>query len=124
MPRRALIATFAMLLALPMSAAAEVPDAAAAPASAAHGRVLVSRNCSGCHATGPTGASPNRAAPPMRTLHERYPIEDLSEAMSEGLMNGHTGMPVFSFSNAEAADIIAYLTRIQTRPVARHRRGH
>jgi cytochrome c len=118
------MAAIALLLALPVAAVADPSDAPLPPVSAAHGRLLVSRNCSGCHAIGPTGASPNRAAPPMRTLHERYPIEDLSEAMTEGLMNGHTGMPVFSFSNAEAADIIAYLTRIQTHPAARHRRGH
>jgi len=86
------------------------------------GRELVQRNCGGCHATGPTGRSPNPRSPPLRTLHTRYPIEDLAESMSEGLLNAHTGMPSFFFTSAEASDIMAYLTQLQTpvHPLRRH----
>jgi cytochrome c len=85
------------------------------------GHALVRQNCGGCHATEPTGSSPNPRSPPFRTLHTRYPIEDLAESMSEGLLNAHTGMPAFSFTEGEASDIMAYLTDLQTRRHPRRR---
>ena len=64
----------------------------------------------------PLGACPNPAAPRLRTLHQRYAVDELSESMTEGLLNGHGAMPDFSFSDREANDIIAYLQSIQARP--------
>lgn len=37
------------------------------------GKSLVEQNCSGCHAVGLKGASPNNKAPEFRNLHERHP---------------------------------------------------
>jgi cytochrome c len=93
--------------------------AQAAP-SAAHGLELVRRNCSMCHAIGEAGDSPNKQAPRFRELGRRYPIDDLAEALAEGILTGHPAMPQFRFSPAEVDDIIAYLKTIQVRNEARN----
>lgn len=67
-----------------------------------------------CHAIGKAGDSPNPIAPPFRRLHERYPVENLAEALAEGILVGHPEMPEFRFSAHEVLDIIAYLKSIQT----------
>jgi len=96
-------------------------QAAAAPddAQIARGRLLVVKNCGMCHAIGPMGDSPNRLAPRFRDLHRRYPVEDLGEALAEGIIVGHPQMPQFHFEAEEAGDIIAYLQSIQTHQHAR-----
>jgi len=116
----AVLGLIMVLSAPPYGAAADRRGPAGA--SVLRGRALVQGNCGRCHATGRTGDSPNPAAPRLRTLHERYPIDDLAESMDEGLLNGHGFMPTFSFSNRQAGDIIAYLTSIQSRTPARHGR--
>ena len=54
----------------------------------------------------------------MRSFNPRFPIGTLGESMSEGLVASHAGMPAFSFTNAEAADIAGYLADLQTSPGA------
>ena len=83
--------------------------------SVARGHDLVVSDCSMCHAVGPTGDSPNPLSPPFRELHKRYPVEDLGEALSEGIMVGHPQMPQFKFGPDDIADIIHYMQSIQTR---------
>lgn len=92
--------------------------AEAAP-SAGRGLELVRRNCGMCHAIGERGDSPNKQAPRFRELGRRYPIDDLAEALAEGILTGHPAMPQFRFSPAEVDDIIAYLKSIQVRNQAR-----
>jgi cytochrome c len=87
--------------------------------SAARGLELVRRNCGMCHAIGETGDSPNKQAPRFRELGRRYPIDDLAEALAEGILTGHPAMPQFRFSPAEVDDIIAYLKSVQVRNQAR-----
>ena len=82
---------------------------------AVRGKVLLSSHCSGCHALGRTGDSPLARAPPFRTLHTRYPIDSLGEALAEGILVGHPQMPEFRFSADEVADITTYLKSIQTK---------
>jgi cytochrome c len=53
------------------------------------------------------------AAPPFRTLGERYPIADLEEALAEGILTGHPAMPQLSFGPADIAAITAYLQSLQ-----------
>jgi mono/diheme cytochrome c family protein len=77
------------------------------------GRTLVDANCAGCHALGRAGASPTPAAPPLRDLHHRYPVESLAEALAEGLVTGHPGKPVFRFEPQEVDDIIDYLKSLE-----------
>jgi len=51
--------------------------------AAQRGLVIVRTNCSRCHALGKVGDSPQPIAPPFRTLHERYPVDDLQEPLAE-----------------------------------------
>ena len=97
-----------------------VPAQAAGRPSAAEmrGRTLVERNCAMCHAIGRAGDSPNPLAPPFRELGRRYAIDDLAEALNEGIITGHPQMPEFRFSPAEVNDLIAYLRSIQQRQAA------
>lgn len=88
--------------------------AATQPADVARGEVLLTRYCAGCHAVGPSGVSPNRAAPRFRELHTRYKMDDLAEALAEGMLTGHPAMPEFRFSPADVQAVIAYLKSIQT----------
>jgi cytochrome c len=79
------------------------------------GEALLSRHCAMCHAVGRSGTSPHSAAPPFRTLGQRYPVESLDEALGEGLMSGHPEMPEFSFPPQDVGAIIRYLQSIQER---------
>jgi cytochrome c len=64
------------------------PAAAAEKGTVDRGELLLRTNCSRCHAIGTTGNSPHPEAPPFRTLSSRYPIEDLSESLAEGIVSG------------------------------------
>ncbi|MFX8373894.1 cytochrome c, partial [Acinetobacter baumannii] len=75
--------------------------AAATAADIAAGRAILEANCARCHAVGLTGESPLAKAPAFRTLKKRYPIESLAEALAEGIVTGHPGMPQFTFSPSE-----------------------
>jgi cytochrome c len=77
------------------------------------GEMLVRDNCSRCHAIGKEGDSPHPQAPPFRTLSSRYPIEDLTESLAEGIVSGHPDMPVFVFDPNDIEAIIQYLQSIQ-----------
>ncbi|HTZ03583.1 MAG TPA: cytochrome c [Xanthobacteraceae bacterium] len=80
---------------------------------AQRGFVLLRENCSRCHAIGRVGASPLKVAPPFRSLHERYPVEDLEEPLAEGIVTGHPTMPEFRFDPGQVGDIIAYLRSLE-----------
>jgi cytochrome c len=81
--------------------------------AAQRGLVIVRTNCSRCHAVGKVGDSPLPIAPPFRTLHERYPVEDLQEPLAEGIVTGHPTMPEFRFDPGQVGDIIAYLKSLE-----------
>jgi cytochrome c len=81
--------------------------------AAQRGFVIVRTNCSRCHAIGKIGDSPLPIAPPFRTLHVRYPIEDLEEPLAEGIVTGHPTMPEFRFDPGQVGDIIAYLKSLE-----------
>ena len=81
--------------------------------AAQRGLVFAKTNCAMCHATGPLGASPLPLAPPFRTLHESYPVENLEEAMAEGMVTGHPNMPQFQLDAAQIDDLIAYLKSLE-----------
>lgn len=100
-------------IAMAMSAGVAPAASAASSDQLARGQALLESNCSRCHAIGPAGASPFGAAPPFRTLHERYPVETLEEALAEGIISGHPVMPEFVFAPGEIDDIIAYLKSLQ-----------
>jgi cytochrome c len=77
------------------------------------GFVFAKTNCSQCHAIGQYGDSPLAIAPPFRTLHERYAIEELEEALAEGIVTGHPTMPQFQLDPAEVNNFIAYLKTLR-----------
>jgi cytochrome c len=81
---------------------------------------VADRNCSLCHAIAPTGDSPHPKAPAFRTLGSRYPLAALSEALAEGIVVGHAGMPQIQLEPQKIDDLIAYLETLQppatTRP--------
>lgn len=95
-----------------------------APALAAdetieEGAALVQMYCSDCHAIGKTGDSPLAYAPRFRELHLRYDVEDLSEALVEGIVTAHPEMPQFEFDPDQAWAIIAYLKSLEPTSPAR-----
>jgi cytochrome c len=98
---------FALVAAL--SVCALIQPAAAQEGRIQRGRTFVQVHCAGCHATGRVGESPLPIAPPFRTLHERYPVESLAEALAEGITTGHPTMPEFRLDPAQINDVIAYL---------------
>jgi cytochrome c len=82
---------------------------AGGPTPAAAGRRIVERDCAGCHAVGPQGASPLPQAPPFRDLHRKYDVEDLAESLAEGIVAGHPAMPERTYEPSDVAALIAYL---------------
>jgi cytochrome c len=76
------------------------------------GQGIVADKCSNCHAVGRFDESRNPRAPAFRTLHERYPIESLAEALAEGTITA-SDEPEFNFSGREVGAIIAYMKMIQ-----------
>ena len=85
----------------------------AAAENAQQGKRLALTHCSRCHAIDKVSASPLRIAPPFRTLHERYPVEMLQEALAEGIITGHPTMPQFSFDADQVGDFIAFLKTLE-----------
>jgi cytochrome c len=102
----------------PLTLVCLVLACASSAAMAQFGRVqrgftFAQTNCSQCHAIGRVGESPIPEAPPFRTLHTRYPVEDLAEAFAEGITTGHPSMPQFQLDPAQSNDLIACLDSIQ-----------
>ncbi len=88
-------------------------EARAEPSRAANGQNFAQANCASCHAIGPVGDSPLGKAPPFRTLHLRYPVEDLAESLAEGITTAHAAMPQFKLDVAQIEDFIAYLKSLE-----------
>ena len=78
------------------------------------GEVLMSKNCARCHAIGATGESTHKEAPPFRQVVTRYPLENLAEALAEGIVSGHPDMPEFVFQPDEIDAILAYLGKLKS----------
>ena len=73
------------------------------------GRIFVESNCARCHAIGLDDDSHMPEAPPLRTLHNRYPIDSLTEAFAEGIVTGHPQMPEFQLDIDTISDMLAYI---------------
>ena len=108
------IASLANVVAILMAMTASPAKAEGVLSPAAQrGFVLLREDCTRCHAIGKVGASPLKIAPPFRTLHEHYPVEDLEEPLAEGIITGHPTMPEFRFDPGQVGDIIAYLKSLE-----------
>lgn len=99
-------------------AAGLVPGAVSATeggSAISRGREIVTAKCGRCHAVGAEGQSTHAKAPPFRDVVKRYPVENLAEALAEGIVSGHPDMPVFVFEPEEIDGILAYLNSLGAR---------
>ena len=96
------------------SAALACGTAPAVASNAEQGKRLALTYCARCHATDKVSPSPLAIAPPFRTLHERYPVDTLQEALAEGIVTGHPSMPEFRFDADQVGDFIAFLKTLET----------
>jgi mono/diheme cytochrome c family protein len=87
--------------------------AGAASSHEQRGKILALYNCAKCHSVDKLSKSPLKAAPPFRTLHTRYPIEALAEALAEGISTGHPRMPPFQLGPDQIGDLLAYLKTLE-----------
>ena len=89
-----------------------------APAMAAspqeqRGKTFALNNCAKCHSIDKVSPSPLKIAPPFRTLHKRYPIETLGEALAEGISTGHPTMPEFRLEPDQIGDLLSYMKTLE-----------
>ena len=78
-----------------------------------HGRQLVGKFCSSCHAVARFGRGPNRNAPPFRSLGRKFDLDAFPGILERGISSTHPDMPVFKFSQDDAHDVVVYLRSIQ-----------
>jgi cytochrome c len=81
----------------------------------ARGEASAKKYCARCHAVGETGASPLGLAAPFRELSKRYPIENLAEALAEGILVGHPAMPRFTFEPRQIDALLTYISGLKNR---------
>jgi cytochrome c len=77
------------------------------------GKTFALNNCARCHSIDRVSPSPLKIAPPFRTLHDRYPVENLAEALAEGIETGHPTMPVFQLGPDQIHDLLSYLKTLE-----------
>ena len=90
---------------------AATPSAAESNAQA--GKAFAQANCSHCHSIDKVTQSTLAIAPAFRTLHLRYPIESLEEALGEGIVTGHPSMPEFRLDPGQVGDFISFLKSLE-----------
>ena len=92
-----------------------LPVAAAAQSSpeVQRGVTLARTHCVRCHSIDKLSPSPLTIAPPFRDLHKRYKVENLQEALAEGIVTGHPTMPEFRFDPGQIRDFIAFLNSLK-----------
>ena len=78
-----------------------------------HGRQLVGKFCSTCHAVARFGRGPNKNAPPFRLLGRKFDLDAFPGMLERGISSTHPDMPVFKFSPDDARDVVIYLRSIQ-----------
>jgi cytochrome c len=81
--------------------------------AAQRGLTFVRAHCAQCHAIDKVSESPLTIAPAFRTLHLKYPIENLKRPLAEGIMAGHPTMPQFRLDPDQIRDVIAYLKTLE-----------
>ena len=101
-----------MLVSLALTLVTLTPVAAASPQEQ-RGKTFALNNCAKCHSIDKVSPSSLKVAPPFRTLHKRYPIETLAEALAEGISTGHPTMPAFQLDPDQIGDLLAYLKTLE-----------
>jgi cytochrome c len=77
------------------------------------GKTFALNNCARCHSIDLVTPSPLKIAPAFRTLHLRYPVETLGEALAEGIVTGHPTMPAFQLDPDQINDLLSYLKTLE-----------
>lgn len=77
------------------------------------GQRFAQKHCGSCHAVGAAGDSPLKEAPPFRDFSKLWPVENIEEALAEGIVVGHDAMPEFELSPRQIADLIGYLKTLE-----------
>jgi cytochrome c len=90
-----------------------IAPALAASPSEQRGQTFALTNCARCHSIDRVTQSPLKIAPPFRTLHNRYPVETLAEALAEGIQTGHPTMPEFRLDPDQIHDLLSYLKTLE-----------
>lgn len=90
-----------------------VTAASAQDPAAQRGLTFVRTNCARCHAIDKLSPSPLKIAPPFRTLHLKYPVENLEETLAEGIVTGHPTMPEFRLDPGQIGDVIAFFKTLE-----------
>ena len=76
------------------------------------GRELAELNCATCHNIERTGDSPFAAAPPFRTIPQKYYPRELEEAFVEGIVVGHPAMPEWEMTPEQASALSAFIASL------------
>jgi mono/diheme cytochrome c family protein len=88
------------------------PALAASPAEQ-RGKTFAMTNCARCHSIDLVTLSPLAIAPPFRILHKRYPVENLAEALAEGITTGHPTMPEFQLAPDQIHDLLSFMKTLE-----------
>ena len=105
--------TSGRLLLLSLVLTCDASAASAQDPAAQRGLNFVRTNCSRCHAIDKLSPSPLKIAPPFRTLHLKYPVENLEESLAEGIVTGHPTMPQFRLDPGQIGDLIAFFKTLE-----------
>src|SRR3974390_197672 len=72
------------------------------------GKSFARQHCSRCH-------RPDRPEPAQdrSTLHSRYQVETLGEALAEGIETGHPTMSAFQLDPDQIHDLLSYLKTLE-----------
>ena len=81
--------------------------------SVQRGMTFARVNCSHCHAIDKVSPSPLPIAPAFRILHQRYPVQDLQESLTEGIVTGHPNMPEFRLAPDQVKDFVNFLKTLE-----------
>ncbi|GAA6212074.1 cytochrome c [Hyphomicrobiales bacterium 4NK60-0047b] len=89
-----------------------IASSAATAGSIEKGKNLAETLCAKCHSIEKKGPSTNKEAPPFRTFSKKWPLENLEEALAEGIVVGHDAMPEFKFNPDQITNFIAFLSSL------------
>jgi len=90
-----------------------ITSASAASPAEQRGKAYALSHCARCHAIDRVKNSPLKIAPPFHSLHLRYPIETLGEALAEGIYAGHAEMPAYELTPEQIHDLLSYLKTLE-----------
>jgi len=108
------VAAASLVVALACAAAAEAAHRRPPrdQASVKRGAALAAASCQACHSIGPQGDSPNRRAPPFRTIAGKYVPLTLHRRLTETAETGHFDMPPAPIHTDQVDDLAAYINSL------------